>query len=70
MGDARAAYTCPMHRTVRQAGPGKCPTCGMALVPEDTRFGMLRHILGNPKHVIIMLGLMLAVMAAAMMWMR
>ena len=54
----------------RKAIKGKCPTCGMALVPEGTRFGMLRHILGNPTHVIIMLGLMLAVMAAAMMWMR
>ena len=28
-----AAYTCPMHPEVRQAGPGPCPTCGMALEP-------------------------------------
>jgi len=28
-----AAFTCPMHPTVRQAGPGKCPICGMDLVP-------------------------------------
>src|SRR5512136_2991706 len=28
-----AEYTCPMHPEVRQAGPGKCPTCGMALEP-------------------------------------
>ena len=26
-------YTCPMHPEVRQAGPGKCPKCGMFLVP-------------------------------------
>lgn len=26
-------YTCPMHPEVRAAGPGSCPTCGMALVP-------------------------------------
>lgn len=26
-------YTCPMHPSVRQAGPGKCPICGMELVP-------------------------------------
>jgi P-type Cu+ transporter len=25
-------YTCPMHKDVRQAGPGKCPHCGMALL--------------------------------------
>ena len=27
-------YTCPMHPEVRQAGPGSCPKCGMALEPE------------------------------------
>ncbi len=26
-------YTCPMHPEVRQAGPGTCPKCGMALEP-------------------------------------
>ena len=28
-----AEYTCPMHPEVRQAGPGSCPKCGMALEP-------------------------------------
>jgi len=31
---ADAIYTCPMHPQVRQAGPGVCPICGMALEPE------------------------------------
>jgi Cu(I)/Ag(I) efflux system membrane fusion protein len=26
-------YTCSMHPSVRQQGPGKCPICGMELVP-------------------------------------
>src|SRR5438034_7613928 len=26
-------YTCPMHPQIRQAGPGSCPICGMALEP-------------------------------------
>ena len=26
-------YTCSMHPSVKQAGPGKCPICGMNLVP-------------------------------------
>src|SRR5439155_19379077 len=26
--------TCPMHPQIRQAGPGFCPICGMALEPE------------------------------------
>ncbi|MGC1410079.1 MAG: heavy metal translocating P-type ATPase [Acetobacteraceae bacterium] len=28
-----AVYTCPMHPEIRQAGPGSCPICGMALEP-------------------------------------
>jgi Cu+-exporting ATPase len=30
---AEGPYTCPMHPEVRQAGPGNCPKCGMALEP-------------------------------------
>ncbi|MBL8702064.1 MAG: heavy metal translocating P-type ATPase [Alphaproteobacteria bacterium] len=30
---ADAIYTCPMHPEIRQAGPGACPICGMALEP-------------------------------------
>jgi P-type Cu+ transporter len=29
-----AIWTCPMHPQIRQAGPGACPLCGMALEPE------------------------------------
>ncbi|MDQ3510416.1 MAG: heavy metal translocating P-type ATPase [Pseudomonadota bacterium] len=29
-----AMYICPMHPQIRQAGPGTCPICGMALEPE------------------------------------
>ncbi|HEY3677088.1 MAG TPA: heavy metal translocating P-type ATPase [Bradyrhizobium sp.] len=32
---AGAIYICPMHPEVRQAGPGTCPICGMALEPEQ-----------------------------------
>src|SRR4051812_29733904 len=31
--DEDAIYTCPMHPEIRQAGPGNCPICGMALEP-------------------------------------
>jgi P-type Cu+ transporter len=30
---ATPIYTCPMHPQIRQAGPGSCPICGMALEP-------------------------------------
>ena len=28
-------YTCPMHPEVKQDKPGRCPKCGMDLVPVD-----------------------------------
>lgn len=63
-------YYCPMHRDVREPGAGKCPHCGMALVAEGARFGLLRHMLSGPLHFAVMVAAMLAVMAAAMMIMR
>ena len=30
----KRTYTCPMHPEIRQAGPGRCPLCGMALIPK------------------------------------
>jgi hypothetical protein len=69
-GKAANAYFCPMHSDVRQAMAGKCPRCGMDLLPEGTRFGLLRHMLSNPLHLVIMVGLMAAVMAAIMIMMR
>ncbi|HSG35629.1 MAG TPA: heavy metal translocating P-type ATPase, partial [Sphingomonadaceae bacterium] len=34
-GHSGPVYTCPMHPEVRQAGPGSCPICGMALELES-----------------------------------
>jgi len=63
-------YLCPMHSDVRQSKPGKCPKCGMDLLPEGTRFGMLRHMLSSPLHLAVMAAVMVALMAAAMMMLR
>jgi uncharacterized membrane protein YraQ (UPF0718 family) len=32
-GTADEEHVCPMHPNVRQRGPGRCPECGMDLVP-------------------------------------
>ncbi|MGD9715186.1 MAG: efflux RND transporter periplasmic adaptor subunit, partial [Thermomicrobiales bacterium] len=29
-------YTCPMHPQIRQPSPGRCPICGMELVPSQS----------------------------------
>lgn len=34
---SKTIYTCPMHPEVQQAGPGKCPKCGMALVKKTVK---------------------------------
>src|SRR5262245_25562962 len=36
---AGTIYTCPMHPQIRQAGPGFCPICGMALEPVEVSEG-------------------------------
>ena len=34
---AKTIYTCPMHPEVRSSTPGKCPKCGMTLVPMNDK---------------------------------
>ncbi len=60
-------YFCPMHPEVRQRDAGKCPTCGMDLLAEGTRFGMVRHMIKSPLAIITMVLVMVAIMAAIMM---
>ena len=68
--DGEQIYVCPLHADVRQPGPGRCPKCGMALVPEGARFGLLRHMASNPLHLVIMGGILIAVMVAVMVMLR
>ncbi len=65
--NAGKLYLCPMHPKVRQPNSGKYPKCGMDLLPEGTRFGMLRHMIKSPLMVIIMVAVMVAIMVAIMM---
>ncbi len=39
----------------------------MDLLPEGTHFGLLRHMLSKPLHLVIMTAAMLTVMAVLMM---
>jgi hypothetical protein len=64
------AYVCPMHATVRESNPGKCPKCGMALMPEGTRFALLRHMASKPWMLLLMIAIMVAVMWTIMALMR
>ncbi len=37
--ETEVIYTCPMHPEVRKTEPGKCPGCGMDLIPEEKSRG-------------------------------
>ena len=65
--DQGQVYLCPMHPEVRQPNPGRCPRCRMELLPEGTRFGMLRHMSKSPVMVIVMVAIMAAIMVMVMM---
>ncbi len=70
MPPVQQVYICPMHPEVRQPGTGRCPKCGMALMPEGTRFALLRHMLSRPLHLVIMAVAMAVVMGIVMMLAR
>src|SRR5438105_3233896 len=36
-------YICPMHPEVVQDKPGRCPQCGMALIPKDESSHTMNH---------------------------
>ena len=52
LGEAPVEWACPMDRDVRTKGPGKCPRCGMALVPGIPDFlEFATKIRTNPKRI-------------------
>lgn len=67
-------FHCPMHAEISQTMPGPCPKCGMDLVPQGARFGMLRHMLSMPRHMfrkpwaLAVMGVAMAIMAVLMNW--
>ena len=67
--NAEEVHLCPMHREVRQPDPGKCPKCHMYLVPEGTRFGMLRSMVKSPLKLFIMAAPMVAIIVAILILM-
>jgi Cu(I)/Ag(I) efflux system membrane fusion protein len=42
-------WTCAMHPQIRRDGPGKCPICGMELVPVKKSAGGVRTISISPE---------------------
>lgn len=47
--EAASIWTCSMHPQIRRDGPGKCPLCGMKLVPVKKSAGGVRTISISPN---------------------
>jgi Cu+-exporting ATPase len=66
-GVSATVYTCPMHPQIRQAGPGSCPLCGMALEPEvPTAVADDTELRGVRRRFLVAAALTLPVVAVAM----
>ncbi len=48
--DEAKTYTCPMHPEVVSDAPGRCPTCGMNLVPQPKKEQSHRQHDGHDMH--------------------
>ena len=68
--DAGKSFFVPCIRKFVEPNSGKCPKCGMDLLLEGTRFGMLRHMVKNPLMLFIMAVVMVAIMIAIMIMMH
>ena len=46
-------YTCPMHNEVQVKKPGRCPKCGMTLIPveKEMEHGDMEHNIHTTQHV-------------------
>jgi Cu(I)/Ag(I) efflux system membrane fusion protein len=44
-----ALWTCSMHPQIRQPNPGKCPLCGMNLIPVSKTSGGMRTLSVSPE---------------------
>ena len=46
---AKKYYTCPMHPTIKQDGPGKCPICNMNLIGIEQEESAKSHVHKTPN---------------------
>src|SRR3989344_3866704 len=49
--DSDTIYTCPMHPEVKSKTPGRCPACGMELIPKKTSIDGKKHDMSKMSHI-------------------
>jgi Cu+-exporting ATPase len=65
---APTIYTCPMHPQVREAVPGSCPICNMALVPAGAGASMLKPLAVGTLAFLTMLAIYFGVLTLVSGW--
>jgi rubrerythrin len=55
MDETSGVYTCPMdsHSHIFNIGPGKCPECGMKLVPAEETSGRTFYVCPMPQDSVV-----------------
>jgi len=48
--DSNIIYTCPMHPEVKSKNPGRCPACGMELIPKKVGADHKDHEMSKMSH--------------------
>lgn len=61
-------YACPMHPQIRQAVPGSCSICGMALEPGSASVSTLRPLAVGTLALLAMLGVYFGVLTLVSGW--
>src|SRR5712692_9554073 len=46
----QVVYSCPMHPDVKSNSPGKCPICGMQLIPVSSSSSRSGHAMAHGTH--------------------
>ncbi len=49
-GNKNIVYTCPMHPQVKKNEPGRCPACGMELIPKEKAKSHAGHDMQKMSH--------------------
>jgi len=52
--DGPSMWTCSMHPQIRSSNPGKCPICGMDLIPVAKTSGGMRTLTVSPASKALM----------------
>ncbi len=63
-----AIYTCPMHPQIREAAPGSCSICRMALEPAGAGASMLKPVAAGTLASLVMLGIYFGVLTLVSGW--